>query len=338
MTDSDDPAPDSAADVPDPPAAVRDSAAPSVIGRRVVVRYRLPEGYPQPLTDVIGELVSVDPVTVRTADGEVVQIAADRVVAWKALGARPIRTKEIRALESAAADGWPGLQRGWIDGWQVRGGNGYTHRANSAVPLGSSGQPAIASAETLHAIGEWYAARGLPLQLLLPDRLAPAPPGWRTWNETAVLAVDISNMVLPQGPSMARVDPEPSAEWLDTHGRRGEDEPAAPIDLEVLTAIRDGELGFATLGLPTPIAIGRGAVTTAPDGLRWIGLSCVAVAAAHRRRGLGALLCAELIRWGATRGATHAYVQVEVDNEPALALYRELGFVDHHRYRYAAPQ
>lgn len=90
------------------------------------------------------------------------------------------------------------------------------------------------------------------------------------------------------------------------------------------------------MGLPDPLAIGRGAVTTAPDGRGWVGLTCVAVAAAHRNNGLASLLCAELIRWGAELGATHAYVQVEVGNAPALALYRELGFLDHHAYRYAA--
>ncbi|MBF6211200.1 GNAT family N-acetyltransferase [Nocardia puris] len=310
------------------------------LGRRVVMRYRLPAGYPQPLTDVIGELLATDPPTVRAADGTVVSVAPDQVVALKALGPRPIRTREIRALESAAADGWPGVEHAWIDGWFARGGYDYTQRANSAVPLGISGQPAALTADTLDRIVAWYAERGLPATLLLPDRLASAPPGWNTWNETLVLGLDIENFVLPQGPSMVRFAPEPSAEWLRMHRYRGED-PAThtsrePV-VEVLTAVRDGNVTFATLGLPQPIAIGRGAHTVATDGRHWVGLTCVAVAAEHRRRGLAALICAELIRWGHERGATHAYVQVEAGNAAALALYRELGFVEHHSYRYAVP-
>ncbi|MBC7304432.1 MAG: GNAT family N-acetyltransferase, partial [Nocardia sp.] len=128
---------------------------------------------------------------------------------------------------------------------------------------------------------------------------------------------------------------------LTAHRYRGE-LPADPgvrvPDRTVLTSVLDGALGFASLGLPEPLAIGRGAVTTAPDGRRWVGLTCVAVAAAHRRNGLASLVCAELIRWGAEHGATHAYVQVEVGNAAALALYRDLGFLEHHSYRYAAPQ
>lgn len=310
------------------------------LGRRVVVRYRLPEGYPQQFTDVIGELVAPDPVQVRTADGTTVTIAPDRVVAMKALGPRPIRIGEIRALEAAAIDGWPGLERAWFDGWLCSAGNGYSHRANSAVPLGESGRNAALDMRTLQRIGEWYTEHGLPLQLRLPDRLAPVPPGWRTWGETRVLGIDIATFVLPQGPSMVRIDERPHPAWLELHRDRGEDtvDVAAPLpDTDVLTAVCDGELGFAALGLPTPLAIGRGALTTAPDGRHWIGLSCLAVAAPHRRHGLGTLVCAELINWGYKRGATHAYVQVEVNNDAALAMYREMGFVDHHTYRYAAP-
>ncbi|MEV0295657.1 GNAT family N-acetyltransferase [Nocardia sp. NPDC050710] len=312
------------------------------LGRRVVLRYRLPAGYPQPLTDVIGELVSMDPLTVRAADGQLISISPDRVVALKALGPRPIRTSEIRALETAAAHAWPGLEQAWIDGWLLRAGNGYTGRANSAVPLGYSGAPALLTAETVHRIGEWFTGHGLPLQLLLPDRLAPVPHGWRTWNETAVLGIDIENFVLPQGPPMVRIASAPDAAWLDMHRYRGENPAAqavsAPVPVpEVLTAVHEGEVGFASLGVPQPIAIGRGAITDAPDGRRWIGLTCVAVGAEHRRHGLGSLVCAELIRWGHDRGATHAYVQVEVENTGALALYRDLGFLDHHGYRYAAP-
>ncbi|ASF11198.1 putative acetyltransferase [Nocardia brasiliensis NBRC 14402] len=312
------------------------------LGRRVVLRYRLPAGYPQPLTDVIGELVSLDPPTVRGVDGQLVAVTPDRVIALKALGPRPIRTKEIRALEAAAADGWPGIEHAWIDGWLARAGNGFTSRANSAVPLGSSGEPAGLTADTLHRIAAWYAERGLPLLLALPDRLAPIPPGWNSWRETVMMAIDIENFVLPQGPSMVRVAATPDAAWQELNRRDGEaptpQRLSAPLpDLGVLTAVRDGELGFASLGVPTPIAIGRGALTTAPDGRGWIGLTCVAVAAEHRRKGLGSLVCAELIRWGHSRGATHAYLQVEAGNSAAIALYRELGFLEHHTYRYAAP-
>ncbi|WP_063060206.1 N-acetylglutamate synthase, CG3035 family [Nocardia sienata] len=310
------------------------------LGERVVVRYRLPEGSSPPLTDVIGEVVETNPLTVLAADGHPVLIPAASVVALKSLAPRPIRTSEIRALETAAAFGWPGTESAWIDGWLLRAGHGYTRRANSAVPIGDSNGPARITPDTLHRIGAWYAAQGLPLQLALPDRLATVPPGWNSWGETHVLGIDLENFVLPQGPSMVRIAPEPDIAWLEIHRYRG-DEPSghsATVPLpEVLSAVHDGQLGFASLGLPNPIAIARGALTTASDGRRWVGLTCVAVVAAHRRHGLAALVCGELLRWGRDRGATHAYVQVEAGNVDALELFGELGFVDHHSYRYAVP-
>ncbi|WP_040710728.1 N-acetylglutamate synthase, CG3035 family [Nocardia takedensis] len=313
------------------------------LGKRVVMRYTLPADEQFGTTDVIGTLISLDPPTVRDADGAEVTVEPDRVVALKALGPRPIRTSEIRALESAAAFGWPGIEHTWIDGWFVRAGYGFTDRANSAVPVGDSEYRAPAGPlreETARKLAEWYSVRSLPVRLALPDRLVPVPEGWRVRKETVVLGIDIETFVLPQGPPMVRIFPAPDAAWLDMHHRQGEPE-GSRIDLppvpEVLTAVHEGELGFAALGVPQPIAIARGALTTAPDERRWVGITCVAVAAEHRRHGLAALVCAELLRWGRDRGATHAYVQVDAANTGALALYQDLGFVQHHHYRYAEP-
>ena len=305
----------------------------------MVLRYQLPAGYSHSLTDVIGELVSRDPVTVRTADGRTVSVERERVVALKAIAARPIRTREIRSLEAATADSWPGVEQSWIDGWLARAGHGYTRRANSAVPLGNLDGPAEFTLETLRRIHTWYSRRGLPTRLLLPDRLASVPPGYNSWGETVVLGMDLTNFVFPEGPPMVRIAPTPNEAWLRMHRYRGEepsDEVPEPVP-QVLTAVRDGELAFASLGVPDPIAIARGAITTATDDRKWIGIAAVTVAKPHRRRGLGSLICAELLRWGRDRGATHAHVQVTADNTNAMELYHRLGFIDHHSYRYAVP-
>ena len=109
------------------------------VGARVVVRYRLPDGSTPPLTDVIGHLVAVGPtLSVRTKRGDLVDIAADDVVAIKALSDAPVRTGDIRNLEHAAASAWPGVEQQWVGGWLLRFGHGSTRRANSAVPLNVS--------------------------------------------------------------------------------------------------------------------------------------------------------------------------------------------------------
>ncbi|MFY9916997.1 MAG: GNAT family N-acetyltransferase, partial [Mycobacterium sp.] len=107
------------------------------VGTRVTLRYRRPEGSVPPLTDVIGHLMAAEPlIRIQTKTGAVVEVAADDVVAVRALTAAPVRTSQIRATEHAAALAWPGTERQWIDGWLLRAAGGHTHRANSAVPLG----------------------------------------------------------------------------------------------------------------------------------------------------------------------------------------------------------
>ncbi|MBH0118298.1 GNAT family N-acetyltransferase [Rhodococcus sp. CX] len=322
---------------PSGPAGPSGPAVPAgaiPLGTRVVLRYRLPAGYSHPMTDVIGELVALEPaVVVRTETRQVVQVAPDAVVALKALAARPIRTREIRALEVAAVAAWPGLEMEWVDGWLLRAGAGFTRRANSAIPLGDPGTVADPADPDVRArLADWFAERGLPLRLLVPDRLARVPEGWSVSEDVQVMAADLENVPLPEGPTPVVVTARTDPEWLSRY-RGG----ALPDEAQgVLGAVARGVLGFGRIGAPgtEPVAIGRAAVTDASDGRRWVGLTAVEVAPEHRRNGLGTLLCGSLLRWGRGRGATHAYVQVAEDNTAARAMYRELAFVDHHRYRY----
>lgn len=311
-----------------------DSAGAIPLGTRVVLRYRLPAGYSHPMTDVIGELVAVEPaVVVRTETRQLVQVTPDAVVALKALTARPVRTREIRALEAAAAAGWPGLELEWVDGWLLRAGAGFTLRANSAIPLGDPGTVADPADPAVRArLAGWFADRGLPLRLLIPDRLARVPEGWPAGGDVQVMAADLDNVPVPEGPTPVLVSGRPDQQWLSRY-RNG----VLPEHAErILVAVARGVVGFGRIGAPDdePVAIGRAAVTDAPDGRRWVGLTAVEVAPEHRRHGLGTLMCGSLLRWGRDRGATHAYVQVADDNVGARALFRELAFVDHHRYRY----
>jgi N-acetylglutamate synthase len=289
-------------------------------GTRISLRYRLPAGSVPPLTDVIGHLLDTEPlVRVRTKTGAVVEIAPGDVVAVRALTAAPVRTSQIRATEHAAALAWPGTEQQWRNGWLLRSGvisgTAYTHRANSAVPLGVD-----ADAAALPAIADWYARRGLAPWLAIPDRLLRLPDGVAAELETLVMVRD-----LPAFESDATVTlaPRPDENWLRRYRRT--------VPVEVLSAVVGGHVVFATRG---DAAVGRGAVTDAPDATRWVGLSAVRVADDQRRRGHARTLCTALLAWGSERGATRAYVQVVADNDPAITLYESLGFTTQHRARY----
>jgi N-acetylglutamate synthase len=281
-------------------------------GTRVTVRYRRPPGSVPPLTDAVGHLLDTEPlVRVQTKTGAVVQFAPADVVAVRALSDAPVRTSQIRALEHAAAFAWPGVEQQWLDGWLLRAGHGVTYGANSAVPLQVSASPA-----TIPAIVDWYIRRGLTPRLAIADRLLRLPGVGEQAN--AVLTRDVS--AADSDPSV-RLSVRPDDAWLRLY--------AQELPIDVLTAVVDGELVFAT---HTDQAAARASVTDGPDGTRWVGLSAMRAA----DRDAGRALCEALLAWGAARGATRGYIRVRDDDQATAGLARSLGFALHHRARYFA--
>ncbi|MGB8206505.1 MAG: GNAT family N-acetyltransferase [Mycobacterium sp.] len=281
-------------------------------GTRVTVRYRRPAGSVPPLTDAVGHLLGIEPlVRVQTKTGAVVQFAPADVVAVRTLSDAPVRTSQIRALEHAAAFAWPGVEQQWLDGWLLRAGRGITYRANSAVPLQVSASPAA-----IPAIADWYTRRGLTPRLAIADRLLRLPGVGERAN--ALLVIDVS--AADPDPSV-RLSARPDDAWLRHYHRE------VPID--VLTAVVDGELVFAT---QAEKAVARASVTDAPDGTRWVGLSAMRVA----DQDAGRALCKALLAWGAARGATRGYIRVLDGDQATAGLAYSLGFALHHRGRYFA--
>lgn len=285
-------------------------------GTRVTVRYRRPAGSVPPLTDAVGHLLAVDPmVRVRTKTGAVVEFAPADVVALRELTDAPMRTSQIRALEHAATAAWPGVEHTWLDGWLLRAGPWAGLAANSAVPLDVS-----ARASAVPEIIAWYERRGLTPRLAIPDRLLPLPPGLTAERTEVVLVRDVSSVTLEQRPDPSvTLERRPSDAWLRTYQRE--------IPVDVLTAVVDGELMF---GIHPGSAVARAAVTDAPDGTRWVGLSAIRAP----DEPVAVAVCEALLAWGTDRGATRGYMHAHHGGATTLA--DELGFRLHHRRRYIA--
>lgn len=285
------------------------------VGTRVMIRHRLPAGSVPPLTDVIGHLEQTGPtLEVRTKRGDVVAVAVDDVVVIKALTDAPVRTADIRSLEHAAALAWPGVEQQWVDGWFCRYGYGNTRRANSAVPLNFS------VSTDMGPVADWYAARSVTPLVSVPDRLFRVPPHTSTEAENLVMACDIEPVDVQHAVTLA---PRPNEEWMRIYER--------DVPVDVLTSVVEGSAVFATV---TGVAVARAAVTEAPDGTRWLGLSALKVAPDQRRHGYARAVCAALLAWGTDQRATRAYTQVLADNASAIALFESMGFRLHHRSRY----
>jgi GNAT superfamily N-acetyltransferase len=241
----------------------------------------------------------------------------------------PPSTADELALEEIAAQGLRAAERQDMSGWLLRADHGFTHRANSVLPLR---RPPMPLAEALERAGQWYAARGLALQLHLPveaRRLLDAELaelGWPAKVPTYLLVGRIE--ALQAGPvptSAVSVADAPDDEWLTLY--RGGAGLAAPARA-LLT--RHDRAAFASVRMDgRTVAVARGAVD---DG--WLGVMAVEVDPGYRRQGLAATVMAALWGWGAARGAVRSYVQVEVANGAAVPLYTKLGYAIHHEYHY----
>lgn len=243
---------------------------------------------------------------------------------------------DVDGLFAVAADGWGFLEAERLDGWELRAGEGFTNRANSAWPLGPLRRPL---SQALDEVREWYAARGLPGQVQaavgteLDARLTElgcGPGRHGALRQTAAVGPAIEALTARAHPNVPVSTAErPQDRWLRLY-RAGTLPPNAK---QILGA---GErYCYATIydeASGEPLSIGR-AVLSGP-GLRWVGLAAIETAPAVRRRGLSRLVLRTLLQWAAQHGAERAMLEVLADNEPAIALYRTLGFGTAHAYHY----
>ena len=329
------------------------------VGRRVIVRRELtPEEAAESgkkVTDVIGRVESVDPLVVRPTsksnggpDGtpaEPVDFTDHKVLVVKALPDQVVRNSDIRAVETATAKAFPGIEHTWVGEWLLRAGDGITERSNSALPIGRA---AGTSPVPIDEIRAFYSRHGLPVRIAVPDRICrPAEqlvsgPGWEIGPDIIVMtraAADLPEPTPPEGlPGIrAEILRQPDREWLDLYHFRGH-----PLPERALRLLREDIKGVMCFGRLVDdadggrtVAITRGTLTESADGRKWLGFSAVEVAPEMRRRGLGTLMGLHMMRWGEEQGADEVYLQVVSGNEPGIALYRSLGFTEHHRHRYA---
>jgi len=294
-----------------------------VIRRIVGVR----GGRPQ-YSDALGELVAVDEtnLTLSTTRGTIV-VPLDEVHRAKRVPPQRRPTAaDVVALELAADEAWPAPVRGHLGDWLLRSADGWTGRANSALPIGDPDRPLEAA---IDAIESWYAERGqpalvnTPLPLAAPVGAALDDRGWTARPLTLVQTAPLEPLVKDENIALSKT---PDADWLEIAKARKKTLPASAR--QVLTAPRAVRFASVYDGSAL-VAIGRGAVVG--EG-RWLHLALIEVVPSHRRRGLARRVTRALATWGAQTGAKGAFLQVEERNEPARALYGELGFTTHHSY------
>ncbi|MFG3681171.1 GNAT family N-acetyltransferase [Micromonospora chalcea] len=330
------------------------------VGHRIVVRriVGIREGRTL-FSDALGELVELSEthITLSTDAGPLRVPVAEVHRAKRVPPARRPTAAAVVALELAADEAWPAPVRGRLGDWRLRWADGWTGRANSALPVGDPDRPLPAA---LDAVQRWYAERGgtalvnTPLPLAAPVGAELDARGWTARPPVLVQTVPLRALAAPPDAGLADTPPDadtpplagpdgpplggpdgtppvtladaPADDWLAiAAGRKGGLPDAAR---HVLTAV--DRVRFAELRIDGRLlAVGRGTVTG--EG-RWLGVSLLEVLPEARRRGFAVAVVRALAGWGAAEGATRAFLQVEQSNTGAVELYRGLGFTTHHTY------
>jgi GNAT superfamily N-acetyltransferase len=224
------------------------------------------------------------------------------------------------------------------DGWLIRLSPGKAKRARCINALAAGQRPL---ADKLVECAALYREAGLPMIVRVTPFSEPASLdrdleglGWARFDDTRVMwlrsLAPISAM--PEAPRPAGIVAEAagpiafaaaigrlrgsSPEQIEAHAKRLA---ASPVEYH----------GRIWRGGDKVVACGQ----YAREG-RWVGLYDIAVAPAHRQRGLGRAMCTSLLREALAQGADVAYLQVDAGNAPARALYQRLGFSDGYAYHY----
>ncbi|MDW5326254.1 GNAT family N-acetyltransferase [Plantactinospora sp. KLBMP9567] len=346
------------------------------VGHRIVVRRIVGNQSGRTLfSDALGELVDLTEthLTLATANGPL-RVPLREVHRAKRVppGRRP-NAAAVVELELASDEAWPAPVRERLGDWLLRTADGWSGRANTALPVGDPDRPLD---EAIDAVQRWYAARGRPAMVNVPLPLA-APVGAaldeRGWSARPLVLVQTAPLAtildaIPARPDLPvpKLAGTPSPEWFavaaERKAKQGRQyarldsaatgppggagrspDPGAPAGLpaaarHILTAVR--QVRFAHLSAtPSGEHTGGGpeliavARGTVTGQHRWLGLSLIEVVPSARRQGLAQHLIRALAEWAAGLGATRAFLQVEEHNEAAVSLYRRLGFTTHHTYQ-----
>jgi ribosomal protein S18 acetylase RimI-like enzyme len=236
----------------------------------------------------------------------------------------------VETLEKRLVNAWPSLETLALDGWLLRFARGYSKRANAASPMTPN---AALDAEAIHYAAQLYRAQKIRPVFRVTPLAAPdadnalSDAGFELFDESMCLAAPLA---LGRGRADRRVSigPRASPRWVEAAAASyGGDKADHSALAEIVARIRP-TAAFATL-VEDGVDIAWG-LAVAERG--YVGLFDIVVAPQARARGLGRAIVTTLMGWGHGEGAHSAYLQVRVTNEPAIALYRSLGFSEAYRY------
>jgi len=242
---------------------------------------------------------------------------------------------ELVRIEESALNVLQTQRQLFYDGWLLRLSPGVAKRGRSVNPHFGSSLPL---AEKLAYCENVYAQHALPPLFRITPWSQPSgldaalgERGYDAFGETFVQAVKLDGPPeLPDHADDVTLEAPDTLAFVDAVGDlRG----STPLQREA----HHERLVNSPLGKRHAVVRVAGRVVctaqVAVEG-SLVGIFDVVTAEDARRRGYATLACASLLSWAWQHGAHAAYLQVMVDNAPAIASYRRFGFATVYSYHY----
>lgn len=245
------------------------------------------------------------------------------------------RVESVTYIEELSMNAWPSLQTMLYDGWILRFSGGYTKRANSVNPLYESKYEVnkkISECEKL------YSGKNIETTFKMTSASCPkdldvilSERGYQYQAETLLQVLELKQRgIIEAAPDQTlSLSEDVTDEWLSSFCE--------------MNAISESKKQIARQMLENTVPPKRMASISDANGKiiacglavlqgDYVGLFDIVIHNEYRRRGLARQLTNSLLNWGKQNGAKRAYLQVVASNEPALNLYRGLGFAEKYRY------
>jgi GNAT superfamily N-acetyltransferase len=242
----------------------------------------------------------------------------------------------LSRIEDAGLNASAPPQQRWLDGWLVRFSPGKAKRAR-CINAVAEGRTSVS--EKLTACAQLFDASQLPMIVRITPFTVPisldstlAQQGMERFDDTRVMV--LSALAADEAPAPANVSID--AIGLEAFAQRVGGFRRSPLAQRQAHAERllNSPVPFRAFELRADAeVVACGQIAVEGD---LVGLYDVFTAEAARGRGFAKLLCGQLLAFARSRGARHAYLQVESDNHAARAVYRCAGFVDAYAYHYRA--
>ena len=239
-------------------------------------------------------------------------------------------------IEEAGLNALQTQRQLFYDGWIVRMSPGKAKRARSVTPHFGSALPL---AEKIARCERLYATCGLPALYRITPFAQPADlaatlaaRGYVAFDPTLVQVVALADVPHVRARDDVELLVGSAAQFVAAIGElRGSSSTERAAHLE--------RLGSTPLAMRAILARVDGRVVACgqvalDDGIA--GIYDMVTAEAMQGRGLATTIVRELLRWARMQRAVRAFLQVNEDNAPALAVYRRFGFATAYAYHYLA--